>query len=219
MTKHRIAYYVAIIILLVQGACCSGSHPECRKAGVAVVIPAHSSLGSTNLTENRELDARKLVIWAGKGKGRDTIYESSYSLNLKTLEWSGPLMECKADDNEQIPNSKEFPGFSLRVKPSCQTPIRRWKTFAVYSLPLGGILSWGGSTRPHMYFNDLWLMKASDGGWFDQAIEWERAQIVKNKHGVGHVPVGRRAFGAALLPGNKNGKDGTLAVVFGRDER
>lgn len=215
MGIKRFLYNSIVLIALFQVACCRKSQPECRKAGVAVVVPPYRSLELRNISTNCDaINSRKLVVWAGKGNHREAIFDNSYSLNLNSLQWSGPLKQCKSTED-----TKGFYGVGKSSK--CQLPSDRWKTFSAYSDALEGILVWGGSTRPHAYFNDLWLMRSSKGSWFDKWLNWEQPKLLKcHPHDGGTgvlVPTARRAFGATLLPPNAKGKDGTLAVAYGRD--
>jgi len=164
-----------------------------------------------------ETRGNKLLIWAGKGNHRELFFDDAHVFETQTREWTRNLSQHAAHSGDSIPSS-------------------RWKTFASYSSALGGALVFGGSTRPHQYFNDLWLLKlqsnaSSSNGKPNDEVVWEKAQIEPSStltlngrnynmdsDEPGPVPIARRAFGAALLPSNIKGKQ-TLAVALGRDER
>lgn len=175
----------------------SQGFPECRKAGLAVVVPP---------TTNQS--AASLLVWGGKGKHHALVFSTAWSLSLGNLQWRGPLQQCN------LPEGKHG---------SCQRPPARWKTFAEYSSSARGVVVWGGSSRPHAaassnsYFNDLWLLRTAKDPL--EGVRWEESMTMGCSAGSAEVPQARRAFGGVLLPaGGTAGKDGSLAISFGRDK-
>lgn len=158
-----------------------GQGPECRKAGVAVVFPGA---------------APELVVWAGKGNHRDSIFDDMHKFDLSSRRWA----RVRQHDSR----SSGSGGDSL--------PRDRWKVFAEYSSGLGGAVVFGGSTRPHAYFSDAWLLRTEPGS---RSATWQEACVPQGAREGVDYPVGRRAFGAALLNGSSS--QPRLAVALGRD--
>lgn len=105
MSQFRAAF---LVLLCIKAAWCRKIlHPECRKAGAAVIVPTASGNGT-------------LVIWAGKGNHRELIFDDMWTNDLAGL-WAGPVNQCAV-----LPS----PGHSLFIdrKPSCARARDRWKT-------------------------------------------------------------------------------------------
>lgn len=165
------------------------SSPECRKAGVAQYVPSNT----------RDNGTGTVFIWGGKGNHRQSIFADAHMFDVSRAAWSTLKQHCRC------------PRQNMFSMPDCSVPSSRWKVFSYYVPGLGAALVFGGSTRPHAYFNDMWLAKLSTKR---RRVIWEPA-LVKSKNDC--IPVGRRAFGGSVI--QEADAKPSLAIALGRDEK
>lgn len=203
------------------------SHPECRKACAAIVFPL-------------SIDGEDGVfVYAGKGNHRNLIFDDAYIFDTNSMRWKGPIVQFGDDLGQLLPldsheksasylyrrsslplqNQRDIAKQSLlsideiQVGTDDETPSDRWKLFSAYVRGANKGIIFGGSTRPHAYFNDVWCFTPpvinANGSVF---LKWEKTNLTSKSEGP---PIGRRAFGGALIenPGQKP----ILAISLGRD--
>ena len=155
-----------------------GPPPECRKSAALTVLRQEAEDVAAYPYKAAGTDKLQLIIWGGKGKRAELVFDDTHVMNLKDQKWHA--IEQTGGFVKQVVN--QIPGLrniwktapkqdSLQDSPA-QLPASRWKQVTSTDSISNSMIMFGGdgmdsdgsnSGNGYAYLNDAWQLSLEDG--------------------------------------------------------
>ena len=185
-TVKILALVLLVVALLVTAAALlsksgvvqpGGPPPECRKSASLAVLRQEQAAPSANtLTSNAGL--LQLIVWGGKGKKAQLVFDDLHLLNLQDRKWRSVRQKAGL----LLQGLRSMPGLrniwksspsrrALHTDPA-RLPAARWKQLSATDSDASSMVIFGGdgldagynpSSNGHNYFNDAWQVSLDNG--------------------------------------------------------
>lgn len=184
-TIKILALVLLVVALLVTAAALlsnsgvvqpGGPPPQCRKSASLAVLRQEQAAPSAN-TLAKAPGLLQLIVWGGKGKKAELVFNDSHLLNLQDRKWCSVRQKAGL-----LKGLGSMPGLrniwkssssqqALHTDPA-QLPAARWKQLSVTDPDAGSMVVFGGdgldagyktSSNGHNYFNDAWQVSLDNG--------------------------------------------------------
>ena len=153
-----------------------GPPPVCRKSAALAVLRQEDV--TTYAYQAAGADKLQLIIWGGKGKRAEVVFDDTHIMNLKDRKWHA--IEQTGGFVKQVVN--HIPGLrniwktaptqdSLQGLPA-QLPASRWKQVTSTDSISNNMIMFGGdgmdsdgsnTGNGHVYLNDAWQLSLDNG--------------------------------------------------------
>ncbi len=153
-----------------------GPPPECRKSAALTVLRQEDPAAYSYTAAGA--DILQLIIWGGKGKRAELVFDDTHIMNLKDKQWHA--IEQTGGFVKQVVN--HIPGLrniwktvpkqgSLQDLPA-QLPASRWKQVTSTDSISNNMVMFGGdgmdsdgsnTGNAHAYLNDAWQLSLANG--------------------------------------------------------
>ena len=185
-TIKILALVLLVVALLVTAAALlsksgvvqpGGPPPECRKsASLAVLRPEQAAPSANTLASSAGL--LELIVWGGKGKKAQLVFDDSHLLNLQDRKWrsvrqkAGLLLQGLRGMPGLRNIWKSSPSRQALHTDSARLPAARWKQLSVTDPDASSMVIFGGDgldagyktfSNGHDYFNDAWQVSLDNG--------------------------------------------------------
>ncbi|DBB10023.1 TPA: hypothetical protein ACH3X3_001610 [Trebouxia sp. C0006] len=182
-----------------------GPPPVCRKSAALAVLRQEDV--TTYAYQAAGADKLQLIIWGGKGKRAEVVFDDTHIMNLKDRKWHA--IEQTGGFVKQVVN--HIPGLrniwktaptqdSLQGLPA-QLPASRWKQVTSTDSISNNMIMFGGdgmdsdgsnTGNGHVYLNDAWQLSLDNG-----KAKWQ--ELWNTSSNGGEAPDPRRAAAGALF--------------------
>lgn len=185
-TIKILALVLLVVALLVTAAALlsksgvvqpGGPPPECRKSASLAVLRQEQAAPSAN-TLASSAGVLQLIVWGGKGKKAQLVFNDSHLLNLQDHKWRSVRQKAGL----LLQGLRSMPGLRniWKSSPSRQAlhtdparlPAARWKQLSVTDPDASSMVIFGGdgldagyntSSNGHNYFSDAWQVSLDNG--------------------------------------------------------
>lgn len=185
-TIKILALVLLVVALLVTAAALlsksgvvqpGGPPPKCRKSASLAVLRQEEAAPSANTLASTP-GLLQLIVWGGKGKKAELVFNDSHLLNLQDRKWrsvrqkAGLLLEGLGSMPGLRNIWKSSPSQQALHTDPAQLPAARWKQLSVTDPDASSMLVFGGdgldagyktSSNGHNYFNDAWQVSLDNG--------------------------------------------------------
>ncbi|DBA73141.1 TPA: hypothetical protein ACH3X2_010076 [Trebouxia sp. C0005] len=182
-----------------------GPPPECRKSAALTVLRQEHIAAYSN--EAAGTDRLQLIIWGGKGKRAELVFDDTHVMNLQDQKWHA-VQQAGGFVKQVI---IQFPGLrnvwktapkqdSLQDLPA-ELPASRWKQVTSTDRISNSMIMFGGdgvhsegsnTGNTHTYLNDAWQLSLQHG-----KAKWQK--LWSTGSDGGEAPDPRRAAAGALF--------------------
>ena len=185
-TIRILALVLLVVALLVTAAALlsksgvvqpGGPPPECRKSASLAVLRQEQAAPSAN-TLASSAGLLQLIVWGGKGKKAQLVFNDSHLLNLQDRKWRSVRQKAGL----LLQGLRRLPGLrniwksspsrqALQTDPA-RLPAARWKQLSLTDPDASSMVIFGGdglnagynpSSNGHNYFNDAWQVSLDNG--------------------------------------------------------
>lgn len=189
----KILAVVLLVVALLVGAAAllsksgiaqpGGPPPQCRKSAALAVLRQEDT--TANALQAANAGMLQLIIWGGKGKQAELVYDDAHVMNLQDRKWHA----VQQTSGSMVHSLRQLPGIRNIWKSSLspglvpvhqetfqdtpgQLPPSRWKQVTASDAASNSMVMFGGDSMEgddsntdngHGYLNDAWQLSLQDG--------------------------------------------------------